>query len=413
MKKIIDVAKWEFIEKIKTKAFIISIIITPAIIIGFSMGPTLLSNQETSTTQAIGILDSSGIYFKPLRDQFEQYKLDDGQPNYVAINLYNNLKTFYMLKLAGDSLVLADKLEGYLIISESQNSIKYQFRGKSVGNFKDLKRFEESFNKIRTKIKLFEKGISGEIIKYINDTVELNPIKLEDSGKESSADFLVVFFSSFILIMLLMMMILYSGGMLIRSLIEEKSNRLIEILVSSCSSDELLTGKILGLSALGLFQIMIWVILVVALTGSAVIPPDAFKNVLPMLIYFVLGFIFYTSIFVGAGSIASTEQEAQQLTSYISLILLFPIILVFSAVQNSDSFMLKLLSYIPFTTPSIMILRLNLQDVSLLEILSTTLILIVSIYITITAAAKIFKIGILSYGKRPSVKEIFHWLKEK
>jgi len=132
-----------------------------------------------------------------------------------------------------------------------------------------------------------------------------------------------------------------------------------------------------------------------------------------MLIYFVLGFIFYTSIFVGAGSIASTEQEAQQLTSYISLILLFPIILVFSAVQNSDSFMLQLLSYIPFTTPSIMILRLNLQDVSLQEILITTLILIITIYITITAAAKIFKIGILSYGKRPSVREIFQWLKEK
>jgi len=413
MRKIFEVARWEFIEKVKTKSFIISIIITPVIIIGFSMGPTLLSDHTSSTTQAIGILDSTGVYFKQLKSEIEQYKLDDGQPNYVSVNLYNKHKSFSELKLAGDSLVLADELEGYLFISEDQLFMKYQFRGRSVGNFKDLKRFEESFNKIRTEIKLSEKGLSSELIKYINDKVELHPIKLEESGKESSANFLVVFFSSFILIMLLMMMILYSGGMLIRSLIEEKSNRLIEILVSSCSSDELLTGKILGLSALGLFQIIIWVVLAIALTGSSLIPVDAFKNVLPMLIYFVLGFIFYTSIFVGAGSIASTEQEAQQLTSYISLILLFPIILVFSAVQNSDSFMLQLLSYIPFTTPSIMILRLNLQDVSLQEILITTLILIITIYITITAAAKIFKIGILSYGKRPSVREIFQWLKEK
>jgi len=413
MRKIFEVARWEFIEKVKTKSFIISIIITPVIIIGFSMGPTLLLDHTSSTTQAIGILDSTGVYFKQLKSEIEQYKLDDGQPNYVSVNLYNKHKSFSELKLAGDSLVLADELEGYLFISEDQLFMKYQFRGRSVGNFKDLKRFEESFNKIRTEIKLSEKGLSSELIKYINDKVELHPIKLEESGKESSANFLVVFFSSFILIMLLMMMILYSGGMLIRSLIEEKSNRLIEILVSSCSSDELLTGKILGLSALGLFQIIIWVVLAIALTGSSLIPVDAFKNVLPMLIYFVLGFIFYTSIFVGAGSIASTEQEAQQLTSYISLILLFPIILVFSAVQNSDSFMLQLLSYIPFTTPSIMILRLNLQDVSLQEILITTLILIITIYITITAAAKIFKIGILSYGKRPSVREIFQWLKEK
>ncbi|NCS89473.1 MAG: ABC transporter permease [Ignavibacteria bacterium] len=413
MRKIFEVAKWEFVEKVKTRAFIISIIITPAIIIGFSMGPTLLSDNESNTTQAIGILDSTGVYFKPLSSELEEYKLDDGQPNYVAVNLYNKHKLFNELKLAGDSLVLSDELEGYLFISEDQHSMKYQFRGRSIGNFKDLKRFERSFNKIRTEIKLSGKGLSSELIKYINDKVELHPIKLEESGKESSANFLVVFFTSFILIMLLMMMILYSGGMLIRSLIEEKSNRLIEILVSSCSSDELLTGKILGLSALGLFQIIIWVVLAIALTGSSLIPADAFKNVAPMLIYFVLGFIFYTSIFVGAGSIASTEQEAQQLTSYISLILLFPIILVFSAVQNSDSFMLQLLSYIPFTTPSIMILRLNLQEVSPQEILITTLILIISIYITITVAAKIFKIGILSYGKRPSVREIFQWLKEK
>ncbi|MBZ0199532.1 MAG: ABC transporter permease, partial [Ignavibacteriaceae bacterium] len=217
----------------------------------------------------------------------------------------------------------------------------------------------------------------------------------------------------FILIMLLMMMILYSGGMLIRSLIEEKSNRLIEVLVSSCTADELLTGKILGLSALGLFQILIWAILAVVLAGSSIIPADAFKNVLPMLIYFILGFIFYTSIFVGAGAIATTEQEAQQLTSYISLVLLFPIILVFSAVQNSNSFLLQVLSYIPFTTPSILILRLNLQDITLHEILITVLIMLVSIYIAINAAAKIFRIGILSYGKRPSLKEIIRWIREK
>ncbi len=413
MKKIFEIAKWEFIEKIKTKAFIISIILTPVIIIGFSIGPTLLSEHETSATQAIGVLDYSQTYFNPLRTELEQYKLEDGQPNYLIINLFKKQNLLDELKNNADSLVIINKLEGYLLISAKDDSITFQFRGKSVGNFKELKRFEESFNKIRTNLKLAQLGIGTTIINYINNKVELDPIKIDESGNESSADFLVVFFSSFILIMLLMMMILYSGGMLIRSLIEEKSNRLIEVLVSSCTSDELLTGKILGLSALGLFQILIWVILGIALAGSSVIPVDAFKNVLPMLIYFLLGFIFYTSIFVGAGAIATTEQEAQQLTSYISLVLLFPIVLVFSAVQNSNSFLLQFLSYFPFTTPSIMILRLNLQDITLQEILITILIMLISIYVTIIAAAKIFRIGILSYGKRPSFKEIIRWIKEK
>lgn len=327
--------------------------------------------------------------------------------------MYKKQNSLDELKHYADSLVIINKLEGYLLIFTKDDSVTFQFRGKSVGNFKELKIFEESFNKIRTNLKLTQLGIGATILNYINNKAELDPIKLDESGKESSADFLVVFFSSFILIMLLMMMILYSGGMLIRSLIEEKSNRLIEVLVSSCTSDELLTGKILGLSALGLFQILIWVILGIALAGSSVIPVDAFKNVLPMLIYFILGFIFYTSIFVGAGAIATTEQEAQQLTSYISLVLLFPIVLVFSAVQNSNSFFLQFLSYFPFTTPSIMILRLNLQEISLQEILITIVIMLISIYVTITAAAKVFRIGILSYGKRPSLKEIIRWTKEK
>jgi len=201
--------------------------------------------------------------------------------------------------------------------------------------------------------------------------------------------------------------------MLVRSLIEEKSNRLIEILISSCTSEELLAGKILGLSALGLTQILIWSLIGVGLAGSSVIPSEAFENVLPMLLYFVLGFIFYTTIFVGIGSIVSTEQEAQQITTYISLILVLPIVFVVPAIQNPDSIMVKVLSYIPLTIPSIMLLRFKIETVPLTDIFITLSIMILSIIITLKLSAKIFRIGILSYGKKPSVKELIHWLKEK
>ncbi|MBZ0199173.1 MAG: hypothetical protein K8H86_04845, partial [Ignavibacteriaceae bacterium] len=185
MKKIFEIAKWEFIEKIKTKAFIISIILTPVIIIGFSIGPTLLSEHETETTQAIGVLDTGETYFNLLRNELEKYTLEDGQPNYLIINLYKKQTSPDALKLHADSLVIKNKLEGYLLISNSDDSINFQFRGKSVGNFKELKRFEESFNKVRTNLKLTRSGISGEIINYINKKVELDAIKIDESGKES------------------------------------------------------------------------------------------------------------------------------------------------------------------------------------------------------------------------------------
>ena len=208
-------------------------------------------------------------------------------------------------------------------------------------------------------------------------------------------------------------MIMSSGGMLVRSLLEEKSNRLIEILVSSCTPTQLLTGKILGLSMLNLFQIVIWTVIGIALTGAATISPEIFENIGLDLVYFVLGFIFYTGIFVGLGATATTEQEAQQFNSYISMILILPIVFAISTIQNPNSEIVHILSYFPLTTPSIMLLRLNISPVPLADILTTILILIISIFISIYLSSKIFKIGILSYGKRPTLRELINWIKEK
>ena len=132
-----------------------------------------------------------------------------------------------------------------------------------------------------------------------------------------------------------------------------------------------------------------------------------------MLLYFVIGFIFYTTIFVGIGSIVSTEQEAQQITTYISLILILPVVIAVPAIQNPDSMIVKVLSFIPFTIPSIMLLRFKIETVQLIDIILTLSIMIFSIILTLKLSAKIFRIGILSYGKKPSTRELIRWLKEK
>ncbi|HSP87566.1 MAG TPA: ABC transporter permease, partial [Ignavibacteriaceae bacterium] len=286
-------------------------------------------------------------------------------------------------------------------------------RSKSLGNHKDVNRFETAFNEIRIKLRFDKENVKPYLLDYISQSIELSQIKIEAGGRETLHDFLLTFFSSFVFIMLLMMMILYSGGMLIRSLVEEKSNRLIEILISSCSPNELLSGKILGLSALGLTQIFIWILIGISLAGSAMVPIEAFTNVVPILVYFILGFIFYTSLFVGIGSVVTSEQEAQQITTYLSFLLVLPIIFVLPALENPDAFYIKILSYIPFTLPSFMMLRLNISPIPEWEIFSTIIIMILSIYLMIEFSGKIFRIGILSYGKRPTLKELIHWLKEK
>jgi ABC-2 type transport system permease protein len=413
MKKIFEVARWEYIEKVKTKTFIISLILTPAVLILFSIAPTLLSEQEVSNTKAIGIIDTSGLYIREMKEKLSDYKIKDSQPNYLLVNLTAKNRSLEDLKKFSDKEALKGKIEGYILIENAgTDSVAVSYRSKTLGNLRDISRFQSSFNEVRIKLKLDKENVNPYLLDFISQSVEMNQIKIEEGGRETENDFLLTFFSSFIFIMLLMMMILYSGGMLIRSLVEEKSNRLIEIIISSCTPNELLSGKILGLSALGLTQIFIWILIGISLAGTAVVPLEAFQNVLPILVYFVLGFVFYTSLFVGIGSIVTSEQEAQQITTYLSFLLVLPIIFVLPALENPDTLYIKILSYIPFTLPSFMMLRLNISPIPAWEILSTILIMLISIYLMIGFSAKIFRIGILSYGKRPTVKELIQWLKE-
>jgi ABC-2 type transport system permease protein len=416
MKKILIVAKWEFFEKVKTKAFIISLILTPLIIIFFSLAPTLLSGKESDVTKVIGFVDTSHIYFKPMEEGLDKYRIEKNQPAYILINLVagENFDELDSLKNVADSDVLSGKVEGYILVNNGgTDSIGVEYRSKSIGNFKDTQRFSETFNTARIERKLKSEGIDPKILGFISKNVNIKSVKIEESGKESKADFLTTFFTAFIFIMLLFMMIIYSGQMLVRSLVEEKSNRLIEIIISSCSPDELLTGKILGLGALGLFQIIIWGLIAVALLGASIVPFTAFNNIFPMLVYFLLGYIFYTAIFVGIGSIVTTEQEAQQITTYLSMLLILPIVLIAPVMENPHSILIRVLSYIPLTLPTAMLLRLNLFPVPLIIILLTICIMLVSIYIAIKFAGKIFRIGILSYGKRPTLKELGEWIKEE
>jgi len=413
MKKIIAVAKWEYLEKVKTKTFIISLIITPLIIILFSILPSLLFRDEAPKVEIIGVVDTSGIYFNDLVEELSTYTLPDGNRNYILVNLATKDKNLKELKVIANKNIQKNLVEGCLVIYPSGNDSVYaEYRSKSIGNFKVVGRFEEALSSIRLKKKLEQEGIDTKFLQYYQDKVNVAQLKIEDSGKVSDLDFFTTFFVSIIFILLLMMMVVYSGQMLVRSMIEEKSSRLIEMLISSSTPDELLTGKIIGLSLLGLTQIFIWVIIGTGLVAGALVPPSAFDNILPMLLYFLLGFLFYSSLFVGIGSTVNTEQEAQQITTYLSLILMLPVVIAMPAIQNPDFLITKIFSYFPLTTPTIMLLRLNVETVPPLEIVLTLSILIISILVVTKLSAKIFRIGILSYGNKPSLKEILQWIKE-
>ena len=174
-----------------------------------------------------------------------------------------------------------------------------------------------------------------------------------------------------------------------------------------------MVGKILGLSGLGILQMLVYALMGIALalkTDMNLLQPEYFAFT---LVYAILGYVFYAAIFVAAGSPATTEQEAQQITAYISMLMVAPFGLMLLVMQNPNSLIVKVLSYIPLLTPSIMVLRVSIQMPSTWEILATIALMIVSTAVMMRVAGKIFRIAILSYGKRPTLAELFRWVREK
>jgi ABC-2 type transport system permease protein len=197
----------------------------------------------------------------------------------------------------------------------------------------------------------------------------------------------------------------------VRSVIEEKSNRIVEVLVSSCSPTQLMAGKVIGLSGLAFTQLGFWTIIGVALTtqfGMDLIDPG---NALLLVLYFVLGYLFYAAIFIGAGSPLTTEQEAQQVNTYLVLLLVLPMMLALPAMKDPEALWLRVLTFIPFFTPTMMALRVPIQPPALWEVLLTVILMVLSIYVAMVAAGRVFRIAILSTGKSPKLGEILRWAK--
>jgi len=410
--KFLDVAKWEFLEKVKSKWFLISLVMLPVIMVIFGVLPGLLASKADDKTIAVGVIDETGSILEPLAAKLEEkYRLPDKQPNYIVRNLKEDVK-FDELKARANRLVASKEIEGYFYIpSTVYDSGKVEFRAENVSNIRIAERFSRTIEEVIVEKRLISQGLDPAKIKKLMADVNVKSIKVSEKGEEKESGFLETFFSAYILIMVLMFLIMTSAQLLIRSVVEEKSNRVIEVLLSSCSARDLMVGKILGLSGLGLLQIFVWGLIGMGFAMKSGANIFAIDQLLLSAVYVVLGYLLYSAIFVAAGSPVTTEHEAQQITQYVTLILVFPIVLAIPATQNPDSMLIKVLSFIPLLTPAFMIMRIPIQMPALWELLTTIVLLIVSGVFMMWAAGKIFRTAILVYGKRPTIPELIRWIR--
>ena len=246
-------------------------------------------------------------------------------------------------------------------------------------------------------------------VEYINE---------EGRSAGGVAEEVLSFFVPFLFGMLLIVTVFISSGYLLRSVAEEKSSRVIEIVLSSVTPQQLLAGKILGLGALGLTQIFVWMASAfglgggLALLAGIVLPFFTRVEVFALaLVYYILGFTVYAVLIGSIGTLGSNFQESQQISGIITLIAALPMMLMGVIFTNPNMMLVRVLSWFPLTAPTSMMLRLPLADVPWIDVAGSILVLLATIPLVIWLGAKVFRLGMLMYGKRPSIVEIVRLLK--
>lgn len=253
------------------------------------------------------------------------------------------------------------------------------------------------------------------------DPLDIQPRVISSEGEtegEGRWGFIFTFVIPYVLAILLVMAIFSSSGYLLQSVAQEKESRVIEIIVSSIRPAELMAGKVIGLGALGLTQVAVWILTAVgfsggavgllAVVGAATIP----TRVLALgVVYYVLGFILYAVLMAGVGALGATMQESQQLAGIFSLLAAIPYMISGFLFTNPNALIARVLSFFPLTAPTMMMLRLPLTEVPWVDVVGSIGVLLVSIPLALWGSARLFRVGLLIYDKRPALKEIWAILK--
>ena len=420
MKKMLLVARREYLDRVKKKSFLIGTVLGPVLMGLLIFAPALLFKLSPETQTTLAVIDMTGEIYGQMEVSLAD-TLDDGTPKFRLREVEAGEPGLKEAKRVLNLEIENDAIDGYVVIpADVVDTGKATFFGKSIGDIKTLKQIESALSNVVIGLRLSARGLDYGEVKGLVKGVDMETMQITEKGVEKRGGFDFLFMSSFLFIMMLYMTILMWGIAVQRSIIEEKNSRVIEVLLSSLRPEDLLFGKIFGVGAVGLTQYAIWGLFGTIMTtyGLTMGGPVAelagnlsFATLGFFVLYYVLGFLFYATMFAGIGSVCNTDQEAQQMQTPIVLCLVFTILVPMMVIQRPDSLFATVISLIPFFTPIVMFMRINVLMPPLWQILLSIVIMILSIRFAGKLSARIFRTGILMYGKKPDAREILKWLR--
>jgi ABC-2 type transport system permease protein len=421
MRKLWVMIRKELREGIATRSFVIGTLLTPVLIGALMIIPEWLSNRSKDTTYKIAILEVDTRRVEGFSDFVAADTLPGGRPQwsieYSSVPANDTGRTINEWTVRA----LKNDLDAFLVVDASVwDTSDVPMYSSNVSRTNMVRELRTRFTDFIVAGRTATQGINAALARQLTRRVELETHKVGAEGRSKSA-FMSDYFGALIFVMLLFTMIFGYGTQLMRALFEEKSARIIEVLVSSVTPFQIMMSKIIGQGMVAMAQILAWVLmgLVLIAGGSGLVGRmgdglailGSLSFVLWFTVYLLLGYFLYSCWFALVGAIVSSEQEAQPLVAPIVMILIFPVIAMLSVINEPNSSWIRVLSIIPPLSPPAMVMRMNLTSVPLWEILLSVTLLILAVIGAGWIVARIFRIGILMTGKRPTLPEVLRWIR--
>jgi ABC-2 type transport system permease protein len=402
------IAKREYLERVRTKAFLIATILIPVLMTAFVFGSALLAKKTRSTSHLIIVSKDTQL----VMDLQEQLKKGDGSEMTV-----DTMAPGDGVRDTLDQELVDGGIDGYLWITPAtatSDRPTFDYKPRSKADVATSGVLKDALRSVLVRERLTHQGMVASDVDSMMSPVTIDTSNSSSKNKGANGSLAV----AYVLFFLMYMVVMLYGMNVARSIIEEKTSRIFEVLLATITPEEMLGGKILGVGSVGITQILIWMVAALMLAPIAsTLGSGSFSfsitlvQALFFVLYFIFGFLLYSAMAAALGAMTNSEQELQQLNMFLVLPLAFCMLMVPVVVTNPTGMWARIVSLIPFCSPLLMNFRVSLSMPAPWELALSFVLMGITIYGVLWLASRIYRVGILMYGKKPSLPEILRWVK--
>ena len=424
MGKLWTIIKREYLERVRTRWFFLATVFGPVFFGALILVPAYMARKSKGSGDFVNLIiidaTSSGTGQK-VANAISSRQPAGTIPPIVRVVAPSELAT---AESTATHQVMAKQASGYLVVDPKLlKGEQVRYAGRSATQIEDMERLRSTVRETLLTERLEGVGVKADQIKSLTTmTLRLKADRITDEGRGGSGSVSIIFAGA-VAFLLYMSIVLY-GQNVLRGVLEEKTTRVAEVVVSSVPAETLLAGKVLGVGAVGLTQQIIWVTASVAmfklrapLMARLGVPTTPFQMpeisvgfAILLLLFFFLGFIFYASLYAAVGASVNTEQEAQQAMLPLLTMLVATAVFINPILVNPTGRTAVVMSILPFSAPIIMPLRLAIGSVPWIDMAVALVALALSCIVAVWLAARIYRVGLLMYGKRPTMREMARWV---